>query len=157
MKKMFMALGLLVGLAGVSRAGVALDQGAQPASYGTSIYGSTASVSSAVNLTATLAPGTVGGNACRNCFTKFIVQVPTTTVVTILDGATTSYTLYGVGLGTAGVNTITLPEDHLGPLCLTAGSSTMFNLINTGGASGNPQVINYEGYTNCGVSRNANN
>lgn len=158
MEKWLGLLGLMLCLSAVSHAGTPQENlylGQAPLSN-TSIWSSTASVTSAVNLTAAIAPAAGAGaasTACRVCLTKFIVQIPTTTVVSVLDGATTNYTLYGLGLAASGVNTIVFPEDHLGPLCAAVGDTINVNLINTGGAAV-PQSFNYEGYTTCGGTAN---
>lgn len=127
---------------------------------GVTILASTASVTSNGNFTLTVATPTVlysGGGTYqgRNCFTKFVVQVPTTTVVTIADGDTTKWTIYGVGLGASGVNTKDFSEDHLGPWCTSVGNKTLFTLTNTGGLSTTPAAINVEGYTTYGGTLNA--
>lgn len=155
MKKLLGIMAMVLGLGAVAFAGTPQDQalpGQLPYSN-TSIVGSTASTTSNANLSATVAPGSVFNGAtasCRNCFTNFIMQIPTTTVVNVLDGGTTVQYIYGAALASSGVNTLSENRDHLGPLCLTTGSSTTFNLVNTGGVSTNPQVFNYEGYTQCG-------
>lgn len=162
MKKCLAIVGLMLGLAGISRAGTPQETYflGQSNLSGVSILASTASVSSNGNFTLTVATPTVlysGGGTYqgRNCFTKFVVQVPTTTVVTIADGDTTKWTLYGVGFGASGVNTKDLIEDHLGPWCTSVGNKTLFTLTNTAGLSTNPAAINVEGYTTYGGTLNA--
>lgn len=163
MKKWLGLVGLLFGLSALSYAGTPMENyylGQAPLSN-TTIIGSTASVASNVNLTVTVSTptstiGFSGGSvSCRNCFTRFVVQVPTTTVVTFQDNNTTKWTLYGVGLGASGVNTLSLPEAHLEPWCTSSGNQSSFVLTNTGGASTNPQSFSYEGYTQCGGTANA--
>jgi hypothetical protein len=91
----------------------------------------------------------------RNCFTRFVVQIPTTTVLTIADNFTTKWTINGAGLGTTGTSTLVLPEDHLGPWCTAAGDQTLFTLTNIGGLAANPATLNVEGYTTYGGTLNA--
>lgn len=158
MKRLLAVFSMLFGLAMVSYAGTPQEtffQNQFPFSN-TTIWGSTASVTSAVSLTKTVAaPTCANGASGRNCFTNFIVQIPSTTVLTILDGATTNYTIYGSAMGTTGSATLQFNREHLGPLCSSVGNSTMFNLTGTGGVSTNAESFNYEGYTNCGGSNNA--
>ena len=157
MKKYLAVFGLLFGIAAVCRAGTPQEtfyQGQSPLS-GVSIIGSTATPTSIGNYTLTVAtPTAVNGVSCRNCFTKFVVQIPTTTVVAIADRDTTVWTIYGLGLGSSGVNTLSLPEDHLGPFCSTAGNKTLITLTNTAGNTV-PASFNYEGYVECGGTNNA--
>lgn len=158
MKKLLGILGLLFGFATIGFAGAPQEQplpGQLPYSNST-VAVSTASTSSVPNLTVTVAPGTIFNGAsvsCRNCFTNFTVQIPTTTVLSVLDltTGTTFYSINGLGLGSSGVNTLSVPRDHLGPLCGVVGNSTQFNMVNTSGAPGLPQVLNVEGYTVCGT------
>lgn len=162
MKRYLVALVSMFGFAVFCHAGTPQENyymGQAPLS-GTTILASTASVSSAGNFTLTVATPTVlysGGGAYqgRNCFTKFVVQVPSTTVVTIADGDTTKWTLYGAGFGTTGTTTRELTEDHLGPFCTSTGNKTLFTLTNTGGLSTNPTALNVEGYTTYGGTLNA--
>lgn len=160
MRKLLAVAVLMCGVYGLSHAGTPQEtyfQSQFPFSN-VSIVGSTVSVSAAVSLTKTVAaPTCPNGASGRNCFTNFIVQVPTTTIITFLDGTTTTYSLAGVGLASSGVNTLQINRDHLGPLCTSVGNSSSFVLTATGGVSTNPQGINYEGYTNCGGSNNAGN
>lgn len=157
MKRYIVGLLALFGIA-VAYAGTPQESyfsGAAPLSN-TTIVGSTATTAGTASLTVSLAPGIVNGNACRNCFTDFTIQIPTTSIVNVLDGATTSFVLYGAGLGTTGTNTRSITRDHIGPMCFTAGNTTTINLVGSaGGAAANPQVVNYEGYTNCGGTNNA--
>lgn len=155
MKKLLAAVGLLGLMFGVSqmgRAGVALDQGAQPASYHTAIFASSATAAN-VNISLVAPSVSSGGQTCQNCFTKWVVQEGTYTILNVLDGGTTVYVIDGAGLGASGINTHISSEEHLGPFCMTAGNATTFNAVTTNG-SNNHTVINYEGYTFCGPSRN---
>lgn len=153
MKKYLALFGLLFGLAGLSYAGTPQEtyfSGQGPLS-GTSIYASTASVTSVGTYTLTVAtPTAINGAPGRNCFTRFFVQIPTTTVVGIANNTTTLWTINGLGLGSSGVNTLQIIEDHLAPFCTTAGNSTVFTLTNTLGSSLNPSIINVEGYVTYG-------
>lgn len=161
MKKLLVLIGVLFA-AGLAHAGTPQEtyfQG-QPALSGNSIVTSTSSASGTANITLTVSSPAVvnsggGSYTGRNCFTRFIVQVSTTATVTLKDNNTTIWTLYGLGLGASGVNTISLPEDHLGPLCTAAGDQTSFTITNTGGISTNPESINVEGYTTYGGTLNA--
>lgn len=164
MKKLLAGFGLLGALfacAGVSHAGTpaeAFYQGQAPLS-GTTILGSTAATVSNVNLVVTVSTPTStigsGTTSCRNCFTRFFVQVATTAVVSLADGPTTKWTIYGTALGTTGTNSLSIPEDHLGPWCTSTGNATVISVVNTLGNGANPQVVNYEGYTQCGGTANA--
>lgn len=157
MKKLLGMLGLVLGLGAVAFAGTPQEQplpGQIPYSN-TTISVSTFSTASNVNLSMTLAPGTLYNGvsaSCRNCFTNWFVEIPTTTVVSFLDlsSGTTFYTIDGQGLASSGVNALSSPRDHLGPLCGSAGHSTQINLVNTTGVSTNHQLANVEGYTQCG-------
>lgn len=160
MKKLFGSiglLGLLIGFASVGQAGTPQDSfysGQAPFSN-TSIVGSTGTANATSALSVTLAPGSVNGASCRNCFTKFFVQIPTTTIINIVDGTSSGTTVYavdGLGLGASGVNSVQLTEDHLGPLCTTAGNSTVINVSSAGTLV--HQMVNYEGYTACGGTNN---
>lgn len=161
MKKVLAVFGLLFGMACISHAGTPQEtyyQG-QAALSGTTILASTFSTTSVPNLTLTISTPTVinsGGGTYtgRNCFTRFIVQVPTTTVVTIADINTVKWTINGLGLGASGVNTLSIPEDHLGPWCTAAGDQTLITLTNTAG-SVVPQGVDVEGYTTYGGTLNS--
>lgn len=159
MKKIVALVGLLLGLSSVSYAGTPMETyfSGQSGLSNTTVIGSTASTVGTANLVAAIAPVAGAGAAsstCRVCLTKFLVQIETMTVVSILDGATTGYTILGAGLGTTGTNTLALPEDHLGPYCASAGNTLTINSITTNGITANPQAISYEGYTNCGGTAN---
>lgn len=161
MKKWLGVVGLLFGLAVVGHAGTPQEtyfQG-QPPLSNTTILASSASVTSAVNLTLVISSPTViqsggGSFAGRNCITRFVVQVPTTTVVTIADNNTTKWTIYGAALGASGINTLSLPEDHLSPFCIAPGDQMTITLTNTAGAVV-PQSVNVEGYNTYGGTMNA--
>lgn len=162
MKKLLATLGLMLGLIGVSHAGTPQEtyfQSQAPLS-GTTILVSSAATGSTGNITLTISTPTVinsggGSYTGRNCFTRFIVQVSTSAVVTFKDNNTTVWTIYGAGLGTTGTSTLSLPEDHLGPWCTAAGDQTSIVVTNTGGLSTNAQSINAEGYTTYGGTLNA--
>jgi hypothetical protein len=160
MKRLIAVFGLLLGMVAISHAGTPQENYymSQPPLSSTSITASTASTNGTATLTLTVSTPAVvnsGGGTFngRNCFTKFVVQVETGTVVTIADVNTTVWTLYGAGLGTTGTNTLTLPEDHLGPFCTGAGHQTLFTLTSSG-IAGNPQAIDVEGYTTYGGTNN---
>lgn len=165
MKKYLALIGLLLGIAGVSHAGTPQENGQLPfqaASFsGNSIVASSASTTSAgASIALTVSTPTAinsGGGTYtgRNCFTRILVQMSTSTVLTIADGTTTKWTIYGSGIGTTGTNTLSLPEDHLGPLCTSAGNQTLFTLTNTAGLSTNPEAVDVEGYTTYGGQLNS--
>jgi len=172
------ALAVLVCLVGSARAGVPQEGNLYMSGNNlsnTSVIGSTYSTNGQIGLTATVAPvtSTIGGASvsCRTCFTKFVMQIETMTIVNILDGATTDYVIYGAGItsptSNGGSSTLVLGEDHLGPFCLGAGDSFTVNFQGYGSAAGapsamsgtgllgNPQSFNWEGYTQCGGNYNA--
>ena len=132
MKKYLAVLGLLFGFAAISYAGTPqenLYMGQAPLS-GSSIIASSATVLGNNTITLVVSTPTAinsGGSTFngRNCFTRFVLQVATSTVVTIADNNTTVWTIYGSGLGTTGTNTLSLPEDHLGPFCTATGDRTV--------------------------------
>lgn len=160
MKKWLALASLLFGLSTVSHAGTPQENGQYPfqaASYSAStILASSASTTSAgASIALTVSTPTVfnsGGLSQngRNCFTRIFVQMSTSTVLTVADNLTTKWTIYGSGLGTTGVSTLSLPEDHLGPLCTSAGNQTVFTLTNTAGLPTNAEAVNVEGYTTYG-------
>lgn len=160
MKKALAVIGMLFGLGAVAFAGTPqenLYMSQAPLSNAT-ILASSAATTSAANITLTISTPTAipsGGGTYtgRNCFTKIIVQMSTATVLTLVDGATTKWTINGLGLGASGVNTLTLTDDHLGPLCTLAGDQTQFTLTSTTGGAV-PQSINVEGYTTYGGTLN---
>lgn len=163
MKKYLALIGLMLGIAGVTHAGTPQENGQLPfqtASFsGSTILTSSASTSGTATVTLVVSTPTVinsGGGTYtgRNCFTKFVVQLATTTVMTVADNNTTVWTVFGSGIGTTGTNTISLPEDHLGPFCTAAGDRTVFTLTPTNGLAANPSSINVEGYTTYGGTLN---
>jgi len=164
MKKLIAGLGVFFGLsvmAGISRAGIPVENyymGQSPLSN-TSIVISSASTNGTASLSMSVSPASQssggGTYSCRVCFTNFVVQIESTTVVTILDAGTTDYTIYGAGIGTNAVNTLSINRDHLGPVCFGAGDTAYIKAtVGTGDAAGNPQSIIAEGYTNCGGTLN---
>lgn len=164
MKRLIAAFVLVLTMAGLSHAGTPQENGGGPILQagpysGATILTSSASANSSGNLTLAVATPTVinsggGSYTGRNCFTKFVIQVSTVAVVTIKDNNTTVWTIYGSALGTTGSNTLTLPEDHLGPFCTAANDQTQFVITNTAGLSVNPQAIDVEGYTTYGSTLN---
>lgn len=164
MKKVFIMLSMLVGLGSLGYAGTPQEaggifQGQGNLSGATILASSAATTSVPASLALTVSTPTVinsGGTTytARNCFTRILVQMSTSTVLTIADNATTKWTIYGAGLGTTGTSTLSLPEDHLGPFCTAAGDQTVFTLTNTTGLSTNPESVNVEGYTTYGGSMN---
>lgn len=165
MLKVMAILAIIAGISMFSQAGTPQENGQQPfqaASFsGTTILASSASVSSSIaSLVLTVSTPAVinsGGGTYtgRNCFTRIVVQMSTATVLTIADNLTTKWTINGLGLGASGVNTLSLPEDHLGPFCTAAADQTVFTLTNTAGLSTNPETINVEGYTTYGGTLNS--
>lgn len=163
MKKMIAVMGFLLGLATLSYAGTPQESGQVPFQTGNlsgaTILASSATTVGTVTVTLTVSTPTVinsGGSSYngRNCFTRFVVQMATTTVLTIADNNTTVWTINGAGIGTTGTNTLSLPEDHLGPFCTAAGDRTVFTLTPTSGITANPTTINVEGYTTYGGTNN---
>lgn len=164
MKKYLAVLGLLFGLASLSHAGTPTDPVYPPAGpvSNTSIYGSTwTTTGSTITIPATTFNS--GGTTynCRTCFTKLIVQLSTAAQFNVYDGTTTvaatalhveGYQLFASS-NAAGSATLSLPEDHLGPLCTTAGNITYLAISGTAVGSIN-NVQDYEGYTNCGGTNN---
>lgn len=161
MKKVLATFSLLLGFVSLSHAGTPQEnyyQGQAPLS-GATILASTSSASSVGTFTLTVSTPTSinsGGSTYtgRNCFTRFVVQVPSTTVISMKDNSNTVWTLYGVGIGASGVNTLQIAEDHLGPWCTAAGDQSVFTLVNTGGSSTVPLSFNVEGYTTYGGTQN---
>lgn len=166
MKKVLVVFGLLFGIVAVGRAGTPQENGQVPFQTGplsgVTILASSATIVSGSTTTLTISTPTAinsGGGTFqgRNCFTKFVVQISTCNTFTIADNLTTKWTLYGLGLGASGLNTISLPEDHLGPFCTTAGNQTVFSIAPTGqtACGAVQQSINVEGYTTYGGTLNA--
>lgn len=161
-------LGLMVGITGLLHAGSVQDvalPGSGAVKVHSLIQGSSTTVASAAPTSLAVTAATAFNSAgqsfnYQNCFTKFVVQMSTQSSFTVYDGpvVTTNAVLnvYGGFLGTGVGNTISLPEDHLGPLCLTAGNTTNLAISTnsvvqgaTSSSAGN--TINYEGYTTCGA------
>lgn len=161
MKKVLGFIGLLFGFVAISHAGTPVENYymGQPALSGVSIVVSSASTAGAANLRIVVAnsSSTIGGGttSCRNCFTKYIAQLSTTSILTVMDGGTTVQTIDGLALGSGGPATYTNSEDHLGPLCLAVGNTTTFLVSQTATGAANHHSINVEGYTNCGGTANA--
>ena len=166
MKRLLAVFGLLLGFIAIGHAGTPQENGQVPFQSapfsGATILTSSATSIIASGLTLNVSTPSVinsGGQAIngRNCFTKFVLQIATYSVVTVADNNTTVMTIYGSGIGTTGINTLTLSEDHLGPLCTAAGDRTVFTLTNNGAPAlaGNSQVINVEGYTTYGGTNNS--
>ena len=89
MKKWIGLIALFIGLPVISHAGnpVQTYYSGQAPLGNTSIWGSTSTTNGSINISASILPVAGAGAAstsCRVCLNKFIVQVPTTTVVTIL-------------------------------------------------------------------------
>src|ERR1700683_5644906 len=128
MKKYLVALGLLVGLAGISRAGTPQEtywQGQAPLSGTTIIASSSTASGSTGAFTLTVATPTVinsGGGSYngRICIKKFVIEVSSVATVTIKDNNTSDWTLYGAAIGTNVANTLQLTDDHLAPFCITS-------------------------------------
>lgn len=164
MKKLLAVMGLLFGLIVTSHAGTPQENGQVPfqtASFsGSTILTSSATTVGTATLTLTVSTPTAinsGGGVYtgRNCFTKFVVQMSTMAVLTVADGNNTVWTINGAGLGTTGTNTMSLPEDHLGPFCTAAGDRTVFTITPTSAIATNPSTINVEGYTTYGGTLNS--
>jgi hypothetical protein len=167
MRKVLAVVGLLFGFSAISHAGIPVEayyQGQAPLSNASIIMSTWTQLGGTgvqTTLTVSKAPGTVsngGANiTCRNCFTRFLIQESTQVVTTILDGGTTDYVISGIGLGTTGVSTLSLPEDHLGPVCFTAGNTTTIIMTPSGGGEVEntaPLSVTAEGYTQCGGVNN---
>lgn len=161
MKRVLAVLGLLFGVAGFSHAGIPVENYymGQPGLSNTSINVSSASTVGSANLTITVvnSSSTIGGGTtgCRICFTKYVAQISSTTVFQVLDGGTTIYTIDGADSGVTPPSTFILPEDHLGPMCLTVGNTALIKATQTATGNANHTVINAEGYTYCGGTANA--
>lgn len=160
MKKMLAGLWMVLGGVALCRAGTPIDQGSGTPMQGpysnTSIQGSTFTATSPnVSIAA---PVCSNGAAGRNCFTKNIVQISTAAIFYMLDAGTTIQYVQGIALSGSstgtGANTITLAEPHLEPFCARSGDAVTLSIVGTSVAGIN-NVINYEGYTNCGPGNNA--
>jgi hypothetical protein len=143
MKRIIVLCGMLL-VGGVLHAGTPLDQGAQ--TYAGPYSNTTLLGNSTGFFTLPAVSKSSGGTTYsgRNCLTRIIAQLSTSSTFYLLDGNTTSYVIYGQGLGSSGVNTLNVSEDHLGPLCGTAGNTMTLNLA-PASTSGN--VVDYEGFT----------
>lgn len=160
MKRLIAVFALVLGLgvaARLSYAGIPMEtyyQG-QPPLSNKSIVISTASATGGA-VTMNVAPGTYnnGGTSqnCRVCFTNFFVQISSSANVNILDAGTTDYVIYGAGLGTNAVNTLSITRDHLGPVCFGSGDTAY---ISATAGTANPTSITAEGFSNCGGTNNA--
>lgn len=170
MKKIMYGMGLAIALFGMSHvihAGQPQDQGAQLSGkfFHTAIYGSSTTAATTNLLYTIAAPANTnsGGQTIsyQNCFTKLVFQLSTGAVAYVYDGSTVTtspaITIYGAGLGTSGANTISLPQDHLGPFCTTLGNATNV-LLSSGTAAGmvGTNVLNFEGYTSAGAGSISN-
>lgn len=154
MKKVLAVLGLMLGLVGLSHAGTPKDQNPNSWSnfmHGNAVIGSSMTTAG-INQFAAPAPGTSQGQNCQTCLTKIILQLSAASTAYILEGGTTDYIILGQGLASSGVNTLSLPEDHLGPLCFQTGNTAIFNILPITGS--NPASVNFEGFVDCGGSRN---
>jgi hypothetical protein len=163
MKKLILAGGLLCAILlsfGKAHAATPLDQAGQNAQgpyWNTTLLASSAPASSfnATIIFPALTKSSGGQTInARNCLTRLVLQMSVGTTFYLLDGGTTDYVIYGFGLGTSGTNTLNLAEDHLGPLCGTAGN-TMTLSMPAPGANTPDNVINAEGYTFAGYTNNA--
>lgn len=161
MKKLLGMLGLLFGVIVLSHAGTPQETFymGQPPLSNTTIYGSTFTSTSPIT---TIPSPTcyIGGSTTspgRVCLTKEIVQISTAAVFYALDAGTTVQYVQGFALSgsstATGANTISIPEDHLGPLCFTAGNTVTLSVVGSG-VPGLNNAINYEGYTTCGGTSN---
>lgn len=159
MKKILLTLGAL--LAGAQLyAATPLEQAGQvnqgPYSN-TTIIGSSAPASgSAGTIIFPVVTKTSGGQTiqCRNCLTRVMMQLSVGTTFYLLDGGTTDYVVYGIGLGASGTNTHILSENSIEPLCGTYNNSMTLSIPAPGTATAN-NVINAEGYTFCGYANNS--
>lgn len=143
MKKIIIACGMLL-LGGVLRAAVPLDQNPQnpqEANWNTTLLGNSTGFLTLPALSKVSGSTTYSG---RNCITNLILQMTTAATFYLLDGNTTSYVIYGAGLGATGPATLSVNRDRLGPICGTAGNTMSINMQP---ASTGVDVANYEGYT----------
>jgi hypothetical protein len=137
MKKLLVMVSMLF-LGALARAGVPIDQ--SPTNYQGPYWDSTLYISSVAasgqSLVSTFTAVTKGQSgytaSARICLTKLILQMTTGTTFYLIDGSltagTTIQTIFGAGLGSSGTNTLVLTEDHLGPLCGTAGNALTLNM-----------------------------
>lgn len=157
MKKWLLSLMLFLGAVSLSYAGTPKDQ--NPNSWynfqhGNAVIGSSFTAAG-INNFALPAPGTSQGQNCQTCLTKLILQLSGSATAYLLESGTTDYVILGQGLSVGSsstVNTLSLPEDHLGPLCAQNGNTFSVNILPTSGA--NPAAVDFEGFVDCGGSRN---
>ena len=174
MKKLlgFMAaIGLMVWAASSLHAGTPIDQGTMTPMVGpysnTSVYGSTYTNTASASVIYTVSPASQGSTQCRTCFTKEVVQLSTAAVLyvqeaisggTLATGTTIQY-VQGYALGTStsngGAGILSLPENHLEPFCVAAGSTVTFNIVGTIVSPAVNNSVAWEGYTNCGPGNNS--
>ena len=159
MKKILASIGfafLLLGALSVVKAGTPLDQGMlqfQGPYSNSNIYVSTivaSGVAANTNSFPALSAKNTGGPSGRNCITKEILQLSVGTTFYLIDGAlnggTTIQTILGSDLAASGSNTLVLSEDHLGPLCGTAGNA-MYFFVPAPAAATVTNSFSIEGYT----------
>src|SRR5262245_39343257 len=104
MKKLLAIVGLMFGWVGLSHAGIPVEtyfMGQAPLSNASVIMSTfTCPGCSQTTISVSTAPGTVNNGgasiSCRNCFTRFFVQMSTNVVLNILDGSTTNYAIQGI-------------------------------------------------------------
>lgn len=148
---------LVLGMVGLSQAATPKDQ--NPNSWtnfmhGNAVIGSSMTVAG-INNFALPAPGTSQGINCQTCLTRIMLQLTQGSTAFLLENGTTDYIILGGGLGAntgSTPNTIALPEDHLGPLCFQNGNTASVNILPVTGT--NPASVNFEGFVDCGGSRN---
>lgn len=143
MKKILMACGMLF-LSGILRAAVPLDQNPQTpqeANWNTFILGNSTGVFTLPAVTKTSGSTVFPG---RNCINGLILQMTTSATFYLLDGNTTSYVVYGGGLGATGPTTLQVVRDRFGPICGTPGNTMTLNMQP---ASTGIDIADFEGYT----------
>lgn len=154
MKRLLGIVGLVLGFTVLAHAGTPVENlyMSQPPLSNTTILGSSNTINT---IGITIAPPTVnnGGTTqqCRNCFTRIVMGLTAGASYYTLDGGTTVQFVLGGQIGSSG-GVLSLPEDHLGPLCLTSGQTTTIKIL---GAVAPSNFVNYEGYTQCGGTNNA--
>lgn len=157
MKKLLGAMLFLGAFAIFAHAGTPIDQAGQvnqgPYSN-TTLWASTQAASNAQSWITFPAITKVSGSTSyngRNCLTKFVVGMSTSTTFYIIDGgltdSATNYVLKGVALGASGFNVLRESEDHLGPLCGTAGNALTLILTAGGTTTSGSNTISAEGFT----------
>ena len=166
MKKVILALALLVGVVVISKAGIPITQPLPPQQgsyYDSSLWSSTAPAAGSLGTITFAAPSSrnSGGSSYsgQNCLTRLMVQISTSITVNVLDGATTNYQIIGLALGSSGQNTFNLLENGLEPLCATYGNSMTIDMsLSSGSGVTNANfvnVINAEGYIRYAPNINA--